>query len=140
MIPDLRKALTETFVFGIKAQIFHWNVVGPGFPSYHSLFGDIYADAQSAVDALAERLRTLDALAPTSPMALTEGTRIRFSTEILSAPAMVHQLLKDNDIVILSLRAAFISADPFSPGLSDFLQSRLDIHAKWGWMLKATGV
>jgi DNA-binding ferritin-like protein len=52
---------------------------------------------------------------------------------------MVNNLIVDNNTVIISLMQAYQEADKASElGLANFLQDRIDMHQKHGWMLKAT--
>ena len=65
MLSDLLKQLlASNFAYYLKAQFFHWNVEGRDFYEYHKFFQDIYEDAYSAVDTIAESIRTLDSYAP----------------------------------------------------------------------------
>lgn len=134
---SMKAALAETWVWGFKSHVFHWNVRGPMFSQYHEFFGDIYADADGAVDALAEQIRALDDLAPSSIDEITGPARIIFS-HADDAEQMLEQLSSDNKTVIDALAAAQTAAeDAGKKGLANFLQDRLDKHAKWGWMLTA---
>ncbi len=138
LIDTMRRALGETFGFYFKAHSYHWNVTGPQFVSLHSLFGDIYADAHGAGDAIAEHIRTLDEMAPASLKEMTRLGSIDGDT-IPDAMAMVKELGTDNEAVIAALDAAQKAAlKDGNAGLQDFLQGRLDKHADWGWRLAAT--
>lgn len=135
----LRHALGETFAFYFKAHVFHWNVVGPTFPELHALFGSLYEDAHGAVDDLAERLRTLGEFAPNGFYEMLETATIADSGGNLSAPAMVRELHSANESVISALYSANDEATKQgNQGLANFLQERMDKHAKHGWMLAAT--
>lgn len=131
----LSRTLAETFTFYAKAQIFHWNVTGPNFPQYHKLFGDIYTDAISAVDAIAEHIRASGEMAPTSLADLVKPASIKF-TGAESADEMLSQLAEANTAVLTALRADLSSTT--DPGLENYLEARIDTHAKWGWMLTAS--
>lgn len=135
----LREALADTFAFYFKAHAFHWNVTGPNFPELHGLFGSIYEDAHDAVDDLAEHIRTLGELAPASLDEIVSGSSIEDSSASLPASAMVAALRDDNELVVAALNVACAEAiKAGKAGLSNFLQDRIDKHAKWGWMLTAT--
>jgi DNA-binding ferritin-like protein len=54
------------------------------------------------------------------------------------AELMFDELLSDNQRVIDSLEAAYNLAGDHL-GLQNFLQDRIDIHEKHGWMLRAIG-
>ena len=67
MLSDLLKTLlATTYAYTIKAQYFHWNVEGPDFGQLHKFFQVIYEDSYSAIDVIAEYIRTLEDYAPGS--------------------------------------------------------------------------
>jgi starvation-inducible DNA-binding protein len=137
----LRAALANTFAFYFKAHAFHWNVVGSEFPQLHAFFGAIYEDAHDAVDDLAERLRTIGEHAPfgVSEMLAQADIEDADGDVFSSSSMMVKQLQQDNEAVIASLNVACAFAmKAGKAGLCNFLQDRIDKHAKWGWQLAAT--
>ena len=135
----LKKVLADTFKMYFKTHSYHWNVIGPNFPQYHGFFGDLYEELHGAVDPIAEHIRAVDSFAPSSLNRIDELSDIPEADTIPTAEKMIQNLLKDNDIVISSLKVAYGLADKEGElGLANFLQDRMDIHAKHGWMLKAT--
>ena len=59
MLSDtLKQFLATTYAYTIKAQYFHWNVEGADFGQLHKFFQKIYDDANSAIDPIAEYIRT----------------------------------------------------------------------------------
>ena len=67
MLADLLKTLlASNYAYTIKAQFFHWSVEGPDFGQLHKFFQKIYDDSYSAVDPIAEYLRTLEDYVPGS--------------------------------------------------------------------------
>ena len=136
----LKKVLADTFVMYFKTHTYHWNVEGMFFPQLHEFFGNLYEELYGAVDPIAEHIRAMDSYAP---MSLTELKGLSTVMETLSgipdAKSMVNNLIVDNNTVIISLMQAYQEAEKASElGLSNFLQDRIDIHQKHGWMLKAT--
>ena len=135
----LKKVLANTFVMYFKTHTYHWNVEGMFFPQLHEFFGNLYEELYGAVDPIAEHIRAMDSYAP---MSLTELKGLSTVMETLSgipdAKSMVNNLIVDNNTVIISLMQAYQEAEKASElGLSNFLQDRIDIHQKHGWMLKA---
>ena len=63
---DLKILLASQFAYYLKAQYFHWNVEGSDFAQLHDFFQNIYEDAYSAVDPIAEYIRSLEDYAPGS--------------------------------------------------------------------------
>lgn len=64
MATGVKQLLADTYALYLKAQGFHWNVVGPNFIALHELFEQQYTELQEAIDTIAERIRILGAFAP----------------------------------------------------------------------------
>lgn len=132
-------ALADTFAFYLKAHNYHWNVEGENFNDLHAFFATIYTDAWEATDAIAEHLRTLDTYVPGSFGRFKELATIEDETKVPNARTMISRLEADNRKVIASLTTAFKDAESEQKvGFANFLQDRIDIHEKHGWMLRAT--
>ena len=59
-------------------------------------------------------------------------------TSVPAGRAMMSKLLADNARVITDLTAAYREAEVAGKvGLANFLQDRIDIHEKHGWMLRS---
>jgi starvation-inducible DNA-binding protein len=139
LVEKMKVVLADTFAMYLKAHMFHWNVIGPNFNEMHAFFGGIYNELWLAIDAIAEQIRTLDAYAPGSFTRFGQLATVKDETSIPAAMAMVSKLKDDNDKVMETLKAAFLEAEKQKVyGLANFLQDRIDIHAKHGWMLKST--
>lgn len=135
----MKVVLADTFAMYLKAHMFHWNVTGPNFNDLHTFFGAIYAELWAAVDLIAEQIRALDAYAPGSFVRFGQLATVQDETSIPAAMSMVSKLKDDNDKVIASLTSAYEQAEKMKAlGLANFLQDRIDIHSKHGWMLKST--
>jgi len=92
-----------------------------------------------AVDAVAEHLRTLDEYVPGSFSRFSELTDIKDETTIPSGMGMIKQLLADNEIVIKNLKETHAFAEKENePAIVNFLEERIDVHSKHGWMLRAS--
>lgn len=138
LIEQLKRALADTFAFYLKAHNFHWNVEGPDFQQYHSFLDGLYNETWLATDAIAEHIRTLDAYAPGALSRFRELATIQDELNVPAAAAMLAKLEADNKIVIATLTRAYALAESNNkPGLSNFLQDRIDIHEKHGWMLRS---
>jgi starvation-inducible DNA-binding protein len=139
LIEKMKVALASTYAFGLKAQNFHWNVEGPNFVQYHEFFETLYEDATGAVDKLAEEIRALNAYAPASFTRFQQLTVVQDEIAIPNAMSMFAKLNEDNDKLIATLTETFQAAEAAKVvGLANFLQDRIDIHSKHGWMLRAT--
>jgi starvation-inducible DNA-binding protein len=135
---DLKVVLADTFSFYLKAHNYHWNVEGPNFSDYHAFLLTLYADAWAAVDLVAEHIRTLDVYVPGSYSRFKELSTIEEELKIPNAMTMLSRLEADNKKVLASLMAAHASAESDNKkGIVNFLEDRIDIHEKHGWMLRA---
>jgi starvation-inducible DNA-binding protein len=140
LVQQMKVVLASSFAFYLKAHNFHWNIEGPNFPQYHSFLDGLYNEVWKAVDAIAEHIRALDAYAPGSLGRFSQLSVVDDQINIPNARAMFSELESDNQKVIAELTKAYVLAEKENkPGLSNFMQDRIDIHSKHGWMLKATG-
>ena len=138
LIDKAKTVLADTFVMYMKSHSYHWNVIGPDFPQLHEFFGNLYEDLHGAVDPLAEHIRALDAFAPATLVRMTELSSIKEDEKIPTTQNMISNLLDANEIVLKSLDDARKKADEDGMfGYVNFLEERMMIHAKHGWMLKA---
>lgn len=136
----LNIALANTFAMYFKAHSYHWNVEGPLFPQYHTFFGDVYNELHSAVDPFAEQIRTIGGYGPISLVGIARyATVVEDADRPRDVAEMVSRMTIANDLTIVSLNKALSYAQHAqNQGLMDFIASRLDSHAKHGWMLKAS--
>lgn len=136
---SMKVVLADTFTMYMKAHGYHWNVIGPDFPQLHEFFGDLYAELWGAVDGIAEELRSINSFAPGTIGRIKELTTVAEDDKIPTSQNMFKNLLTANDVVIASLKDAYDKAEAAGEiGLSNFIQDRMDIHKKHGWMLRAT--
>jgi len=134
----LKEQLGTLEVYKVKAQGFHWNVEGDNFVQLHKLFGNIYEDADDAIDTLAEHIRTLEVYAPGSMKRFIELSAIKEQEKIPKAMLMVKELIDDSEIVLGHLDKCFAEATKDNKqGIANFIADRQAAHAKYLWMLKS---
>lgn len=138
LVEQMKVCLATTFAFYLKAHGFHWNVEGSNFPQYHEFLGDLWEETFGAVDPLAEHLRTLDSYAPASFARYTDLSVVKDEVNIPPAMSMMVRLKDDNKIIIDQLTKTQALAEKNKKmGLANFLQDRIDMHEKHGWMLRS---
>jgi len=134
----LNKVLADTFGMYYKAHAYHWNVVGLDFSQYHKFLGEIYEELFNAVDTIAEHVRAIDGMPPNRLSALKDMMTIS-EADPTNAMEMLNDLNLTNNLVLVTLMRAYQLADDADElGLANFIQDRIDIHQKHGWMLRAT--
>lgn len=131
--------LSDTVIFKFLSQGYHWNVRGAEFTQFHDFFGEIYEDAEGAVDPLAENLRKLGYDAPYLLEDFLSLTCIETRPVGYDPMAMSAALYDANSKIIAYLKDAFDLADACrEQGVADFIAGRIDIHQKWNWQLGTT--
>ena len=139
MLSDLLKTyLASTFSYYLKAHYFHWNVEGPDFGELHAFFSNIYEDSYSAIDPIAEYIRTTDEYAPGSLSRFLELTQIPDQTKVPRARLMLEELLADTQIMIGMSRQVFdAAATEGREDIANFAAERQSQHGKYQWQLKS---
>lgn len=134
----LKVLLSNTEVYRIKAQGFHWNIEGDNFVQLHKLFGNIYEDADEAVDTCAEHIRTLEVYVPGSMARFLELAEIKEQPKIPKAMLMVKELIDDTETMLKCLDECFADAvKDNKQGIANFIADRQIAHSKYLWMLKS---
>jgi starvation-inducible DNA-binding protein len=137
----MQQVLADMFAMYFKAHAFHWNVEGQNFDQYHKFLGELYEEIWEALDEAAEQIRTLDHYPISDLGEMAAQSQIRpHSTELnpFPAQAMFMQLAVDNQRVIDSLTVAAEQAEAINNrGLTNFVDDRIQVHQKHGWMLRA---
>ena len=140
LVEMLKKCLGSTFVFYLKAQGYHWNVKGPDFFEYHALFNNIYEDAYSAVDPLAESLLKIgyDAPGTVAQMmmnsVISEGDGLVTSDPVVMSASLLLANAAVNECILHSFALASSCNEQ---GIADLLATRDSMHKKWSWQLRA---
>lgn len=138
LVERMNVVLASSFAFYLKAHNYHWNVQGVNFSQFHDFFGDIYTEVFSAVDKIAEQIRALDSFVPGSLQKLKEMSSVIDEYTVPGAITMCQRLEQDNNKVIEDLTHAYTEAEAQKQlGLANFLQDRIDVHKKYGWMLRS---
>jgi starvation-inducible DNA-binding protein len=135
---DLKTLLASNFAYYLKAQMFHWNVEGPDFGQLHKFFAKIYEDAYSAVDPVAEYIRTLEDYAPGSLERFNELSQIPGQTKIPRARLMLEELLADTETMLSIVMQVFQAAQAEGrEDIANFMAERQNSHGKYAWQLKS---
>ena len=135
----LSHLLADTYTLYLTTHNFHWNVTGPMFNTLHAMFMAQYTELWTAVDPIAERIRSLGHPAP--------GSYAHFGAlaSIPDAPAlppkalaMVRILVEGHEAVARTARGIFPLADKAcDEPTADLLTQRLTVHEQTAWMLRS---
>jgi len=134
----LKHLLADSYTLYLQTHNFHWNVTGPQFRELHLMFEEHYTELATAVDEIAERIRTLDVAAPGTYKAFAALSSIDEVDGVPGANDMVSILTRGHEQVVRTCRevlaAAQQSADESTAAL---VSDRMRVHEKTAWMLRA---
>ena len=134
----LSKVLADTYSLYLKTHNFHWNVEGPMFNTLHLMFMEQYTELWNALDAVAERIRSLGYPAPGTNSEFARLTSIDETEGVPEALEMVRLLVAGHEAVARTTRAAFPAAEKGGDeSTADLLTQRLQVHEKTAWMLRS---
>jgi len=134
----LSNVLADTFIVYLKTHNFHWNVTGPMFHTLHQMFEEQYNELWLAVDAIAERIRSLGFIAPGSYGEFAKLTYLQESPVAKNATEMIAELLRDHETTARTARSALaVARTAVDAPTEDLLTQRLAAHEKAGWMLRS---
>ena len=140
MLTDLLKTLLGSqFAYYSKVNGFHWNCEGADFYQYHKFFQKIYEDAYSAVDPIAEYIRSLDEYAPGSLERFLELSVIPGQTKVPRARLMIEELLANSETMVDLLNQCFAAATQENKqDVANFIAERLSQTNKFAWQLRSS--
>ncbi|EKA7383613.1 DNA starvation/stationary phase protection protein [Vibrio parahaemolyticus] len=129
---------THNFHWNVEGPNFHWNVEGPNFRELHLMFEEHYTELATAVDEIAERIRTLDVPAPGTFKEFAKLSVIEEVEGVPSATEMVDILTHNHEQVVKTARKVLKLAQQADDESSVALVSdRMRIHEKTAWMLRS---
>lgn len=135
----LNKFLASSYMLYQKSLYYHWNVTGEQFVSLHQLFMQHYTELQTAIDDIAERIRSIG---HQTPGTLADFIRLSSLSEDKSLPSeaqnMVKNLLKDHETCAQQAKGALALAQEAGDEVTtDLMVQRMTVHEKTAWMLRA---
>ena len=134
----LKRLLADSYTLYLQTHNFHWNVTGPQFRELHLMFEEHYTELATAVDEIAERIRTLDVAAPGTYKTFAELSSINEIEGVPSANEMVGLLTRGHEQVVKTCRDVLVPAQDASDESTVALVSdRMRVHEKTAWMLRA---
>jgi starvation-inducible DNA-binding protein len=134
----LSRLLADTYGLYLKTHSFHWNVEGPMFNTLHLMFMEQYTELWNALDAIAERIRSLGYPAPGTGSEFARLSSVEETVGVPEAMEMVRLLVKGHETVARTAREVFGAADKGGDeSTADLLTQRLQVHEKTAWMLRS---
>lgn len=130
--------LADTYTLYLKTHHYHWNVTGPMFQTLHLMFEQHYNELWTAVDLIAERIRSLGFPAPGTYSEFASLTSIKEDRGPVKAENMIRSLVSGHETVIRTARSIFPLAEKARDQVTmDLLTQRMQVHEKTAWMLRS---
>lgn len=134
----LSRLLADSYTLYLKTHNFHWNVTGPRFRDLHLLFEEQYTELATAVDEIAERIRTLGSPAPGTYRQFSALTTIEEPDGVPAAEAMLSALVTDHEAVVRTARAVLpLAQQAADESSASLIADRMVVHEKSAWMLRS---
>lgn len=138
VIKNLNEQVANWNVLYVKLHNFHWNVKGPSFFALHEKFEELYDQAATHIDELAERVLALKATPVGTMKEYLEMSSIKEASGTETASEMLQSLVADYTLMIDHLKAGVEAAgnndDVVTEGMLTDIIEELEKHL---WMLTA---
>lgn len=132
------RLLADSYTLYLMTHNFHWNVTGPFFRDLHLMFEEQYTELATAVDVIAERIRTLGVPAPGTYAEFSRLSSIDEISGVPKAEEMVRHLVAANEAVVRTAREILpIAQDANDESTASLIADRMVIHEKTAWMLRS---
>ena len=139
VVDQLNDLLDNYHIHYQKLRGCHWNVQGVHFFTLHAKFEELYTNALTSIDELAERILTLGK-SPYSQFAdyLKVSELQEVNTIGMNDMDMVKELLKDLEARISMQRILLeITSEASDEGTNDLVNTQMQFNEKQHWMLQA---
>ncbi|AHV36203.1 Dps family protein [Aeromonas dhakensis] len=135
---ELNKLLASYQILYMNVRGFHWNIRGNQFFELHLKFEEIYNDLLLKVDALAERILTLDGVPLHSFSDYLNVSAIAEQKGLHDGRACVESLLESfRELLVAQRRILGQAADAGDEGTASILSDYVQQQEKLVWMLRA---
>ncbi|MGC6404753.1 MAG: Dps family protein [Candidatus Comchoanobacterales bacterium] len=125
--------LSDTYYLHQKTLYIHWNVDGHHFFSLHKALEEQYDELHSAIDEIAERIKSIDS---GYDVHVHQTPSFEHKTQKADAHSMISDLIKSHQAVIETIKHV-ISSCSNDAVTEDMAIERLAQHEKTLWMLKS---
>ena len=135
----LKRLLADSYTLYLQTHNFHWNVTGVHFRELHLMFEEHYTELAVAVDDIAERIRTLDVVAPGTYKEFVKLSSIKEVDGVPESNEMVKLLTKGHEQVIKTAREVLqVAQAADDESTAALVSDRMRVHEKTSWMLRAS--
>ncbi len=137
-VEKLNILLADYHLYYQKLRNFHWNILGKSFFYLHDKFEELYEDAKTKIDEIAERILTLRAQPVSNLTDYLKMSNLKESKSDLSDTEMVKTLLQDHGTMLKQMGDVIEKAEEGEDeGTVDLIGAYIREMEKVSWMLDA---
>jgi len=138
VVMELNTLLADYHVYYQKLRNFHWNILGVNFFDLHEKFEELYVDARTKIDEIAERILTLRYHPMSNYSEYLEASSIGESTISLNDREMVNEILDAHGKLLKQMAVVIRKAEAVEDeGTIDLIGAYIRELEKTSWMLDA---
>ncbi len=138
VVVELNALLANYHIYYQKLRNFHWNILGENFFDLHNKFEELYTDARTKIDEIAERILTLRYHPMSKLSDYLEISEIKEVSPLQTDKAMVSELINDHKIILQQMSTVLEKADKANDeGTIDLIGAYIRELEKSSWMLDA---
>ncbi|MGJ8633467.1 MAG: Dps family protein [Luteolibacter sp.] len=138
IINGLDVMIADTYALMAQTHLAHWNVEGPDFFQLHVAFEEQYTELFTAVDTIAEHLRTKEVYAPGGLEMLAGLSGVGAMKRHETAKDFVASLIVDHEALVANTAATRdLAGESGDSETEDLCIERIQVHDKTIWMLKS---
>ena len=135
---ELNILLADFHLYYQKLRNFHWNIVGSNFFDLHEKFEELYNEAITKIDEIAERILTLRFQPMSNYSDYLKVSNLSESSSDISDCEMVKALIADHSKLISQMRKVLNKAgEANDEGTIDLIGAYIADLEKTSWMLDA---
>ncbi len=138
VVVELNTLLADYHMYYQKLRNFHWNILGKNFFDLHEKFEELYTDARSKIDEVAERILTLKYHPISKFSDYIQISKIEEESPLMTDREMVAAILEDHKILLTQMRIIIKNAESAEDeGTIDMMGAYIREMEKVSWMLSA---
>ncbi|KZE64333.1 DNA starvation/stationary phase protection protein [Fictibacillus phosphorivorans] len=134
----LNRQVANWNVLFVKLHNYHWYVKGPHFFTLHEKFEELYNEAATNIDELAERLLVLKGTPVATMKEYLDLATVQEAKGSETAEEMVQNVINDFELLIAEIKEGMEVTEREGDEVThDMLLSVRESLAKHNWMLRA---
>ena len=138
IVSNLNQLLADYHLHYQNLRGFHWNISGPGFFELHRHFEELYTEALTTIDELAERILTLGGRPLHAMSSYVKGANIQEAIDLTTPEDTINSTLNALAVLLKQERELVnIAGDAGDEGTVDLLTPLIAAQEKEAWMLRS---